>query len=197
MKIAFILPSNTISGGIYTALWHAAYLSKTGHQVYVSFLHAPKNYVPLLDGLQGLAHMSIQALQQMDDLDFVIATWWETVQVAKTIKARELVYFVQGFEDQFYPLESPQRQQVIETYTQDVRYICVSPALQQRLAQLGVQATIAPPGIPISDFDNALPAIPRRGRLRALVEGMPDQQRKGVHYTLEILQQFTDLEIVH
>lgn len=195
MKIAFILPSNTISGGIFTVMRHAAFLSSKGHEVWLGFTSKYGIERALLPGLEKVRRVYWQELQGQI-FDAAVATWWETVEQVVKLQSSHYFYFVQGFEEDFYPAQAKERDLVKATLERKFHYICVSQALAKRLADSGQAAYISPPGIDLSLF-NCQPAIERRDRVRVLIEGLANEERKGVRRTLEILAPFEELELVY
>lgn len=132
MRITFVLPTVSMSGGIRVIAIYAKALSDKGHDVFLvspppqqqslrakikSFMTGkgwPKVELPEshLDGL-GLEHKVLPEYRQIvdgdiPDADVVIATWWETAewvaQLSETKGAK--VYFIQGHEIfDFLPIE--------------------------------------------------------------------------------------------
>jgi glycosyltransferase involved in cell wall biosynthesis len=124
MKVTFVLPVVSMSGGIRVVAIYAKALSEMGHDV--TLVSPPERPVPRhrkmksfitgqgrpiiersqshLDGL-GLDHRVIEKYRpvldsDVPDADVVIATWWETAEwVSSLSQAKGVkVYFVQGHE---------------------------------------------------------------------------------------------------
>lgn len=132
MKITFVLPPVSLSGGIKVVAIYAKALAEKGHEVFL--VSPPYPTKPLrrkikefllgkgwsrtqhslshLDGL-GLNHHTLSHCRtvvdsDVPDADVVIATWWETAEwVAKLSQTKgKKCYFIQGYEIfDFLPLE--------------------------------------------------------------------------------------------
>lgn len=201
MRACFILPSNTISGGIFTVFKHAVALSRKGHEVTIAFMLEERVYRrDIFDALEGVKLKSFRDAASCGRYDLVVATWWETVFLLPQIEAEHVLYFVQGFEDQFYLPSSPAADLVRSTFSHGnkIHYATVSRALAERLKRdFGLAATVVPCGVDLEIFYSARPAISKCDRLRVMVEGLPNVERKQVRFTLEILSRFENLEVVY
>lgn len=197
MRIAFLLPSNTISGGVFSVFRHASYLRSVGHEITIGFVSYNNCERAIYPGLDGVELLHWRALIGRPCFDAVIATWWETVALINEINSAHYFYFVQGFEDEFYPEGSSYAKLALDTYKQPIHFIAVSQALCKRLQAFGHEVTFVPTGIELERFTTTIAAIPRRGRIRALVEGLPHEERKGVRQALDLLSGFEELEVVY
>lgn len=132
MKITFVLPTVSMSGGIKVAAIYAKALSDKGHDVFLvsvppqkkRFLDKVKDFLlgkgwpqpactkSHLDGMD-LNHNVLSEVRQVvdsdvPDADVVVATWWETAEwVAKLRPSKgKKSYFIQGYEIfDFLPIE--------------------------------------------------------------------------------------------
>jgi len=124
MRITFVLPIVSMSGGIKVVAIYAKYLAEKGYDVFL--VSPPPAEKPLrtkikefllgrgwprveypqshLDGL-GLNHQILSKYRQITDADVpdadvVVATWWETAEwVAQLSPAKGAKsYFIQGYE---------------------------------------------------------------------------------------------------
>ena len=201
MRVCFILPSNTISGGIFTVFKHASALSREGHEVTIAFMLEERVYRRgIFDSLEGVQLRSFRDAASCGRYDLAVSTWWGTVFLLPQIEASHILYFVQGFEDQFYRASSPAPHLVRSTFTHGnkMHYATVSRALAERLKRdFGLAATVIPCGVDLEIFYSARPAISKRDKLRVMVEGLPNAERKQVRFTLEILSRFDNLEVVY
>lgn len=199
MRVAFLLTSNTISGGVFNVYRHAAFLHSRGHDVTIGFMVDQNlDKIRVYPGMEGVKLLPLCHLSEQGPFDAVIATWWKTEALISQIKSRHYFYFVQGFEDEFYPKGSPEATSVLDTYKKPLHYLTVSKALSERLKyDFEKDSQVIAPGIDLALFRDAEVAIPRRGRLRALVEGVHFEERKKVQFTLDVLADFDDLEIVY
>ena len=125
MKITFVLPTLSLTGGIRVVSIFAELLRKRGHSVFVislphpqpsmrqqvklllqgrGWISPPENEPSFFDNL-GVEHKIIDRYRPVEDkdvpdADVVIATWWETAQwVAKLSPSKGAkAYFIQGHE---------------------------------------------------------------------------------------------------
>ncbi len=198
MRIAFVLPSNSITGGIITVLRHARFLRSAGHDVHVGFLRGDDFKPVVLEKLEGIKFCSVERLKQGEPFDAIVGTWWETVEGLYELPAKHYFYFVQGFEDEFYSAGTEEPDRVRQTYQQPLHFISISNAIKMRLQHdFAKESCLVPPGIELADFASCSQAIPSRDKTRVLVEGSPTVEFKRVKETLEILQDFSELEIVY
>jgi glycosyltransferase involved in cell wall biosynthesis len=83
-----------------------------------------------------------------------VATWWETApwvwraSVTKGIP----VYFVQDIETSYYPGDPAAQNRVLASYREEFRYLTISGWNRERLAELGLDADLIPPGIDLDNF---------------------------------------------
>jgi glycosyltransferase involved in cell wall biosynthesis len=156
MRITFLLPPLSLTGGIKVVAIHAAHLLKAGHTVNV---FAPERATEGLRarlrrflktgqwsrGGHGESYLDRLAVphvlvpgsrmlcdDDLPDADVVIGTWWQTVDNLQTLSRRKgvPVHFVQGHEI-FYP---DTMDQVKEVYARPNAKIAVSRWLQAILA---------------------------------------------------------------
>jgi len=145
-KITFILPKLSLAGGIRVIGQYSHELLRLGHQVSVVARKPP--WPSLRDVLRGRRQKDASAqvimsyfsgiedrvslvssnrpLRPSDfpDADFIIATWWETVEWARTMPASKgrLVHLMQGYEMfPWLPLD-----RVAATYAEDTLKIAIS-----------------------------------------------------------------------
>lgn len=199
MKLCFLLPSNTISGGIFAVYRHVRYLESKGHDVTIIYLNGDVGEeIKLFPGMSGTKTTRLSEHPSQEQFDHAIATWWETVLYITDIKARHYSYLVQGFEDFFYEDDSFWRSYVQLTYRDNLNMFAVSEALCRRLSNdFQKEATLVRNTVDCDIFSKAQVGIPRRGPVRVMVEGIPHERRKRVNFTLEALSIFDEIEIVY
>jgi glycosyltransferase involved in cell wall biosynthesis len=71
------------------------------------------------------------------------------------------VYFVQDIETSYYPDDERNRHRVLDSYRPEFRYMTISSWNRERLAELGLEASLIAPGIDLDTF-HPLDAVTRR-----------------------------------
>lgn len=156
MKITFVLPFGSLTGGIRVASHYATQLAARGHDVRVVSQPAPRRSLkdrlrafaagralprsipsPLLEPL-GSRHSVLPSCRpvvagDLQDADFVIATWWETAEWVANLpasKGRKL-YLLQDYE--MFPYLPQDR--VAATYDAGLRMIAVSSYIRTTIEE--------------------------------------------------------------
>lgn len=163
MRICFVLPDLSASGGIAVALRHADDLREHGFEVDTIVLDR--------DGNQPRAR----------SYDVAVATWWTTLPAVWRLDAARRAVFVQGPDDWFYRQNDVSHRfaaGLAALMPADV--IAVSSWLAElaRLARPGARCHVVPNGVDKKVFAGTRTA--RTGPLRVLVEGSPSLWFKGV-----------------
>src|SRR6185312_16349777 len=99
MKIAYLIPSCGVSGGVAVICHHANRLLKRGHEVIL--------LTETLDsGLDWFPNQNVPILslkQYPIGLDILVATGWSTSFLVANLPAKHKFYFVQSDETRFHP----------------------------------------------------------------------------------------------
>lgn len=101
IKVAFLLDSFIIGGGIATIIEHCSRLGTPDFQPYIvteRSAGAYRNWHPAGASLRVLDFEAAQSI----DFDIAIATWWKTCYELHRLRARRYAYFVQSLENRFY-----------------------------------------------------------------------------------------------
>lgn len=193
MRITFVLPYASLTGGVRAVSMHARLLAAMGHRVAV--ISTPKKMPSLrrrvsdlvkgrgwataargpshMDDATGVEHRVIDRFRpvadaDVPDADVVIATWWETAEWVAGLSASKgaKVYFVQHHEVVF---ENQPTVRVEATYRLAMHKICVARWLVELMRdQYGdPSAGLVPCGIDHRVFD-----APPRGKQRRPTVGV-------------------------
>ena len=203
MRIAFLLPVITISGGVKIALTYARELEKSGCSVEV-FVLSNHEY----DGWFGNLSFPIHHFQDTSKLarsfacyrfDVLVCTFWKTVYAGRLgiIRADKHFYLVQGDEPNFYPDQSVERAAALATYKGREHKIVVSRSLRKRLEEYGVEGEVhvIENGIePVDDEGGSL--LSRGNKPRVLVEGRLGDSLKRTDETLRMLEEIDGLDVI-
>jgi len=221
MKITFVHPPLSLSGGVRVVAIYAKYLREFGHDVlivaqphaargrltrYLRRLGLPQfpareRHPSHVDGtgvpVKVLAmHRPIEA-RDVPDADVIIATWWETAEMIERMppsKGRK-AYLVQHLETfDWMPVE-----RVVATYRSSMQKIVIAQWLVKAIESKGnrVGATVVPNAVDRAQFF----AAPRRKNARPRIGTLfSDTAFKGFDVTLAVLEkvrrEFPDLEVV-
>lgn len=201
MRVAIVLPSLHVSGGVAIALRYARELADQGHAIDVLDISGGgfSGWLPI-----GRANIVSGTPREIQDLnlsyDFAIATFWTTLRHLREglVKSERVAYLVQGDEENFYPeAEYDVRAAVRETYRGIELKIVVSEWLRTELKTRywDQQFHLIRNGIDYDKFSLARPLLARGSKLRVVVEGALSSQLKRVRETLAILKAFEGLEV--
>jgi len=177
MKITFVLPTLSLTGGIRVVSIFAELLRKRGHSVFVispphpqpsmreqvksllrgrGWMSPPENEFSFFDNL-AVEHKILdryRPVQDKDvpDADVVVATWWETAEwVAKLSPSKGAkAYFIQGYEVfEFLP-----KDRVEATWKLPMHKITISEWLVYLAREKygDSQVSLAPPSVDTKQF---------------------------------------------
>ncbi len=187
-KIAFILPTFGISGGIYVALKTANLLATHGrYQVTILLPNrreiANKKWIAWPERVRILSY----AEAGPEAYDMVFATWWETLFEAVRFKARTYAFFMQALEGSFYRWGAPE-QRVYEFLIKSHRFPTIASA-RWLLNHASQPAYYFVCGMDRSVFYPTSPVIPHSPqKTRFLIEGPVCDPRKNVARAIQLLE---------
>ncbi len=192
-RIAFILPSLSISGGHYVVLEQAAALRRAGFAVTL-FSETPLQ--PLLWHPELLS-IPILPLSRAGDVslpfDLAFATAWQTVYQLPKLRTRRYGYFVQSLETRFCSAaQASEKHKILATYNLGMPLITITPWLVQTLSQMqSAPVRLARNGIHkhLYHIDGTQMAAPARQGLRVLVEGPVGVWYKNTARTIRLCRQ--------
>lgn len=211
MRVTFVLPPVSLSGGIKVVALYAKSLVEMGHKVVVvsppsakpslrsrlrsalngqGWLSPEQSRESHLDGLD-IEHRVIECYRpicdsDVPDADIVIATWWETAEWVNVLGLSKghKVYFVQGHE--IFPNQPQDR--VEATYRMPLRKIVVSKWLQDVMREnYGDSDT----EVVLNAVDHKQFSAPARGRQDRPTIGFlySDSAVKAVDVALEVVDE--------
>jgi len=163
VRVCFVLPDLSPSGGAAVASAHAAGLSRD-HGVEAALLT-----LDALDDARG-------------SYDVAIATWWQTVPALWQLDTARRALLLQSFEQRFYDRDAPFERLAAEaTLALPLDFIAVSHWLRDALLPLRPDARchVVRPGIDKGVFAGS-ERPSRGGPLEVLIEGQPTLSFKGV-----------------
>jgi GT2 family glycosyltransferase len=163
LRIVYVTEDTGIGGGHRDVFEHLNRLNDRGHDVELFTLGGPPAWFPLrvpvrsFDDYDGL----VAALAPLKAIK--VATWWNTAApVWQASVTRGIpVFFVQDIETSYYPDDERVRHAVLNWYRPEFRYMTISGWNRDRLRELGLDATLIPPGVDLDTF-RPVPGSSRR-----------------------------------
>jgi glycosyltransferase involved in cell wall biosynthesis len=191
MKIAYVLESLELSGGVKVVVEHAEGLRARGHDVTLVTRDARHGWLPVS---VPVLEVPVFDAATLPEADVHVATWFPTV--APTVRARrapKVFHFCQGYEAP-HPHTFHRLREIDEAYRQRVPKLLVSAHLEPILA-LRYPGTyhVLPQAIPAADF---APPDPQRGGprrpARVGVVGPFEAPLKGIAVALRAVAKLRD-----
>jgi glycosyltransferase involved in cell wall biosynthesis len=149
LKIVYLIPHNSITGGIKILIEQSNKLSERGHDVLL-YSHFPKpDWINCISPY-FLVHPDNNLCDVIPCADVVVAGYWDLVVDALRINAPLKYHFAQGDFDIFEFENLPdQCKEIVKTaYTLPLKIITVSSIMEQRIKDLfGRMSTIIPNAI--------------------------------------------------
>ena len=191
MRIAYLIPSCELSGGIAVVCQHVNRLKNRGHNVVLisetndrTIDWFPNHNVKII-GLQDVP----------SDLDILVATAWSTAFSATVVPAKKKFYFVQSDETRFHPKSSAWEHITRLSYTIGFNYLTEARWIKNWLwDNFGHDAELVPNGLDSDLFFPADPCIAKGRKPRILLEGAIGLPYKGMKEAFEAVQSI-DAEI--
>lgn len=177
MKIGYIVPSCSVSGGMAVICQHANRLQARGHSVVMlstvetkPMTWFPNQQVPVCD---------INAWD--GELDIVVATGWSTAFWLYEVPAKVRCYFVQSDETRFHPDDSRWQHITALTYFLRVNYLTEARWIRAWLKDnFGHDAALVPNGLDTTIFQPCEPLAAKGVKPRILLEGAIGLPYKGM-----------------
>jgi hypothetical protein len=187
MRVAFLLPDFSLSGGAGIVVEHARRLSRDhGMDVVLVSLrrrtHTDWSYA-------GLGEVRAVSLQEAvhERFDVAVSTWWETTMSLFRLTARRHAYFLQLLEDSHYGPGMPERLGFQLTLGMPVRFLTAARWIRDftDAVQPGSRALYVRSGIDKEVFASPPTLAPAlSGPLRVVIEGNIDLPRKATPHAL-------------
>jgi glycosyltransferase involved in cell wall biosynthesis len=185
LRVVYVTEDTGVGGGHRDIFEHLNRLEARGHSVALYTLGPEPDWFPLTVPVRSFATYEELAVALAAEDALKVATWWRTAPfVWRASVARGIpVYFVQDIETSYYGDDEQMQSNVLASYRQEFRYVTISGWNRDRLAELGLEAELIPPGIDLEVFrrlrdhpkrDDVVLAIGRSNPLKNLpltVEG--------------------------
>ena len=194
MRVAWLLPDLTLSGGAGIVIQHARQVQR--HHGMESVLVRTKESGRPDWAYPGLEELRVASLADAasERFDVAVATWWETAMDLFALEASRYAYFLQLLENSHYPPGESERLGFQLTLGLPVRFITASSWITRTVERLqpGNAAFYVLSGMDKETW--APPEAPPEvsGPLRIVVEGGLDLIRKGVPHALEAVSRMSE-----
>ncbi|HYK42661.1 MAG TPA: glycosyltransferase family 4 protein [Thermoanaerobaculia bacterium] len=134
MRIAYLLDSTELSGGVYVALLQAEALARRGHRVAVVSPGPEPRWFPL--SRARFERSSFTDSSELASADVRVATFWTTVAPALAGARGPVFHLSQGYEAAF-SFYATQRDRILAAYALPARKLAISSSLAARLEAAG------------------------------------------------------------
>lgn len=188
-NIAFVLPTTNISGGVNVVMKHIAILRNNGYDAFVINNDVDNEDIINNDG--KIYVISRKKVKLNARIDTMVATLWDTLRVPLAYpKVRNIKYFVQNFETDFYPYGQYAKIVANQTYStyKDIDYLTISKWCQNWLKDdYGKDSIYAPNGINLKQFSYKERDFSKK-KIKILVEGNSKDHYKNVDESFKIVE---------
>jgi len=193
LNIAYLVASNTLSGGLRVVMQQAHGLTARGHVVTLVCPDPPPDWFPL--GKVRWDTSDFASSTALGQADVRIATFWNTVSPAFKDFRGPIFHLCQGYEADFSFYASVKKK-IESAYRMPTHKLAIAPHLINRLEVLGhtpvsyIGQTFEPSEFPPAlnrTFDQSLPII--------LVVGIFEADVKGVREALTALAELRRLGV--
>ena len=163
LRVIYVTEDTGVGGGHRDVFEHLNGLRERGHEAELWSLAGGPDWFDLRVPVRRFTDYDalVRALRPIDAIK--VATWWNTaspVWSASVLRGIP-VYFVQDIETSYYRDDELMRAAVLASYRHEFRYMTISSWNRDRLRELGLGATLIPPGIDLDVF-RPLPDVDRR-----------------------------------
>ncbi len=134
LRIAYLLESTEVSGGVKVVLQQAEALARRGHRVAVVSPRAQPGWFPM--SRARFERSSFRESRELAEADIRVATFWTTVAPAMDGARGPVFHLCQGYEGAF-SFYAHQREEIEAAYAMPTRKLAISKTLASRLEGLG------------------------------------------------------------
>jgi len=197
LKIAYLVASNELSGGLRVVLQQAEELARRGHSITI----VCPNKEPDWYSLRKLRWEAspFESSKALECADVCVATFWTTVPPAIGICDGPVFHLCQGYEADF-SFYASKRREIKSAYAQPTHKLAVSPNIEKRLKAAGyapvtyIGQAFDPQEFPVAEerrFNQHPPRILLVGifgadvkGIREALEALSEVQSSGVRFVL-------------
>jgi hypothetical protein len=187
MRVAFLLPDFSLSGGAGIVVEHARRLARDhGMDVVLVAARRRADTDWAYAGLSEVRALDLEGALD-EEFDVAVSTWWETTMSLFRLKASHYAYFLQLLEDSHYAPGMPERLGFQLTLGMPVRFLTAARWIRDftEAVQPGSRALYVRSGIDKDVFASPPSLEPAlAGPLRIVIEGNVDLPRKATPHAL-------------
>jgi len=185
MKIAYLVPSNTLSGGLRVVLQQAEELATRGHSATIVSPDPGPEWLPLKRARWERSPFG--SSKALATADIRIATFWTTVNPAVQDLTGPVFHLCQGYEADF-SFYGHVRAEIEAAYARATHKLAITPHVAARLKASGCeQVTYIGQTFDPQEFPPAKNRRFDRDRPRILLVGIFEADVKGIREALEAL----------
>src|SRR6266496_2668340 len=187
MRIAYLLESTQLSGGVHVVLLQAEALARRGHRAAVVSPGPSPSWFSF--SRARFERSSFRQSREIAEADIRVATFWTTVAPALEAASGPVFHLCQGYEGSF-SFYADRRDEIEAAYRAPTRKLAVSGALAARLDALGFgpAENVGQAFDPRGFFPTAQDRSPSRETPVVLVVGPYEADVKGIGIALEGLR---------
>lgn len=191
LKIAYLIASNALSGGLRIAIQQAKGLASRGHAVTLVSPDPKPDWFELGNARWETA--DFKSAEALSDADVRIATFWNTVSPAITDFSGPVFHLCQGYEADFSFYRDRQKE-IESAYGRPTHKLAIAPHLLDRLTALGyAPVTYVGQAFDPMEFPHAAKRAFNRFPPNVLVAGIFEADVKGVRDALTALAELRHL----
>lgn len=181
IRIAYLLPCATISGGAAIVLQHLNRLQERGYKNLTLIIHEGKTNIDWFNNkIPVIKYNKKRWLEDSSRYDLLIATHWSTAQMVYESRAKRKIYFVQSDERRFV-LSKNNLEKVDQTYRLPLEFMTEAKWIQRWLREEYAQnAYYVPNGLDLNTFHRTEPLEKKGKKQRVLLEGPLSSHFKGM-----------------
>jgi GT2 family glycosyltransferase len=154
LRVVYVTEDTGVGGGHRDVFEHLNRLQERGHEAYLYTLGREPDWFPLEVPVRSFRTYQELAEELAAFEAIKVATWWGTARsVWRASVTRGIpVYLVQDIETSYYADNKEKQNRVLASYRQEFHYMTISSWNRDRLAEIGLEAELIPPGIDLDVF---------------------------------------------
>jgi GT2 family glycosyltransferase len=154
LRVIYVTEDTGVGGGHRDIFEHLNHLQERGHEVALYTLQEEPGWFPLKAPVHVFKDYDELTAALMKQDAIKIATWWNTAEkvLAGSMAKGIPLFFVQDIETSYYPGNPLAQQMVLASYRPEMNHMTISERSKNKLAELGVDAELIPPGIDLKGF---------------------------------------------